>query len=538
MAVSFGTTKQMQLIRNADSTTGFSGAFDGLDGLGYNIQGTDSVYIAIRKSETLPITITPVSAITIPSRAQVIAWAASSVAQTAVSQTFQITGNGGSTTAVDVKVPMNGYFQAFAFDCPIATTGTSFTNVVWNWVADGTNIRAAPNIWMDALYCGDGIDIAGTTTTDSLFTEAQAFDESSDAFNAVLLEENGILFAQADIYISTTTGNSTRETVVFYETFAGSNDYILSGNGTINWQGTQILKSGAVVLDLDFTGMTVTINGGTFNYDTLTLVSGQSVSNCTFADSGTATVGCNLSGVIFDSSGLVTLSGSPTLTSCSFTTSTAASALSLGSGTLNNCTFTGDGTTTPGHAVDLGTVSTTGAEVAWNSTLINTGNQSIWEGSTQVATAGTQGTANSAITVNVTSGNDLTINVATGSTVPTVQNTGTGTVAIVAGQVTLTLNNIVADSSANIAGGAESSEVRIYSAGTSTALAGIEDVVETVASSKKGTFSYTYTFAASTFVDIRVFHKNYQPVVLLNYELEAGNVSLPINQIFDRNFIP
>jgi hypothetical protein len=89
---------------------------------------------------------------------------------------------------------------------------------------------------------------------------------------------------------------------------------------------------------------------------------------------------------------------------------------------LVDCTFNSDGT---GHAVDLGTVSST-TSMDWD--IVLTG-YAVSNGST----------GNEALKVNVASGQTLTLNVTTGSSSPSVYNTGTGTVTIVSGSVSATL---------------------------------------------------------------------------------------------------
>ena len=136
----------------------------------------------------------------------------------------------------------------------------------------------------------------------------------------------------------------------------------------------------------------------------------------------------------------------------------------------------------------------------------------------------------------------LDITAATGTT--TIEYSGTAptyktagaTVVLSANPVNLTLTGIQADSSANITGGAPSSEVRIYEAGTTTEIDGIEDVIETTGGSKIGTFTFTYTYVPATDVDIVIHHHDYQYLRLENVTLGAGDASLPIQQIFDRNY--
>ena len=164
-----------------------------------------------------------------------------------------------------------------------------------------------------------------------------------------------------------------------------------------------------------------------------------------------------INGGTYRGADLVTAGGA-TFNSPTFAISTATSALLLSStSTLNTGVFEGDETATPGHAVDLGTRTggTSGVPLtlSWDSTLDNGAtNQSIWEGAAQVPTTGTSGTANSAITINVPSGSFFKISVSGSGTVPTVQNTGTGSLEITANEVTITITAIDQDTALAVEG--------------------------------------------------------------------------------------
>ena len=149
------------------------------------------------------------------------------------------------------------------------------------------------------------------------------------------------------------------------------------------------------------------------------------LTTCTFTDMGTFTFDSNstLDGCTYRRTQLVTQGGS-TFTGCIFDSSTVASALLVSElNQVTGCTFTSSGT---GHAVDLGTIA---ASITKN-----------WDNSDS-GYAGVDGsTGNETILVSVDSGQTLTINVASGATTPTVYNTGTGSVSVVSGQVTLTVN--------------------------------------------------------------------------------------------------
>lgn len=177
-------------------------------------------------------------------------------------------------------------------------------------------------------------------------------------------------------------------------------------------------------------------------------------------------------------------------------------------------TFESDGSN---HAVDLGsyTTGTVGVPVTTGITWDNvaTGYDSAVAASPFTPT----NTGNEVITVNVGQYDTLNINVAAGATVPSIRNTaGTaGTINLIAGQVTLTLTGLKANS-----------EVRIYTANTTTELDGVEN---------SGTsFGFSYTYAASTFVDIVIHHVDYEYIRIDDVLLGAGDASLPIQQQSDR----
>ena len=126
---------------------------------------------------------------------------------------------------------------------------------------------------------------------------------------------------------------------------------------------------------------------------------------------------------------------------------------------------------------------------------------------------GPSGSTSAAIYHN--SGGHLTINVVGGGDSPTVHNIGTSTSTVVNAR-TLTLTGLVS-----------ASEVRIYSAGTTTELAGIEN--------SSTTFQYDFDFDdAGNLVDIVVHHVDYVYYRIEDFPLPTTNTSLPIDQQIDR----
>lgn len=224
--------------------------------------------------------------------------------------------------------------------------------------------------------------------------------------------------------------------------------------------------------------------------------------SCSFSNIRSAVLssGSVLDSCSIDVSGTIDVNGA-TITNCDFSNQTA-SQLKLDAASdatnISNCSFTSDGT---GHAIEITTAGT----------YTLTGN-------TFTGFAGSNGsTGNETIYVNLASG---TVNISVDSSVSV--RTAGATVNVTAGQKTLTLTGIVSGS-----------DVVILSAGTSTDLAYNDGATNPVTS-----FAYSYTYAASTFVDIAVYKVGYIPYIIRNYELQNANASLPIAQVVDRNYVP
>jgi hypothetical protein len=109
------------------------------------------------------------------------------------------------------------------------------------------------------------------------------------------------------------------------------------------------------------------------------------------------------------------------------------------------------------------------------------------------------------------SGSTVTVTVTDGATIPTITETN-GAIVILS-PTTLTLVGLQSNS-----------EVRIYQAGSTTEIAGVEN---------SGTL-FTDTFDVDA-VDIVIFNVNYKPVRLLAVDT-SSDLTLPIQQIFDRNY--
>lgn len=216
--------------------------------------------------------------------------------------------------------------------------------------------------------------------------------------------------------------------------------------------------------------------------------------------SGVLSAGSVLDSCSIDVSGTLDVNGA-TISNCDFTNQTATQ-LKLDAASdatnLSGCSFASGGT---GHALEL--------TAAGTYTLT---------GHTFTGYAASNGsTGNETIHVNLASG---TVNISVDSTVSV--RTAGATVNVTVGQKTLTLTGIVSGS-----------DVVILTAGTDTVLASNDGATNPVTS-----FQYTYSYAASTFVDVAVYKAGYVPAITRAYELQNANASLPVAQVLDRNYTP
>lgn len=399
-----------------------------------------------------------------------------------------------------------GDITEIGFVCDVGGTTTRFDNMV-----------------VDAMEVGHGLDIEGTTASNALFLEAQAQDAATAI--GVLGEENGIIFAQGSLEFGGTAQTSSSETLVFTDTLGGAYTYQLDVTGTVVFSNSNVNAAGAVDYNFDSSGATsFTMNGGAIsNFNSFTNGSGQTTDGVVLQSGNTLTIANAMSGASINQCGAITLTGS--LSGCTVNENTAAIAVTCDDlDDIVGGEFISDGT---GHAVEL----TAAVDGSW--TTETTGYAAGGTTGNGVEVTGGSITGNEAIYVSATTG---TVNISvTGVTVPKVASAG-AVVNVSGFKPTLTLTGIIADSAVNIAGGAPSSEVRIYEAGTTTELTGIEDVIETTGGSKVGTFSYLYSYVPATDVDIIIHHNDYKYLRLENVTLGAGDASLPIQQIFDRNY--
>ena len=153
---------------------------------------------------------------------------------------------------------------------------------------------------------------------------------------------------------------------------------------------------------------------------------------CVFTDLGTFTYdsGSTQTNTTYRRQELVTQGGS-TFTSCTFDKPVGVTGLNIDNlGIVTDCTFNSSGTNYGG---DLGTI-TANSTISWDNK--ETGHVSGSSGTG----VGVTPTGNETLLCSVDTGITLTINVVAGASVPSVANSGLGSVDVVAGLETLTIH--------------------------------------------------------------------------------------------------
>lgn len=264
---------------------------------------------------------------------------------------------------------------------------------------------------------------------------------------------------------------------------------IRNASSRVDWTNVSVLALGTVARGNFIVTNAATVNLASCSFTdmgTFGFLSGSTISNCVFRRTDKITTGgATISGCTIDSNRATTavLAATP-----------ANAAL------VSGCTFTSAGT---GHGLEI-----TGT--AANMTLTN----NTWSGYSGTST-------NAAVFVNIATGTmDLNIS---GGTVPSVRTAG-ATVNVVS-SVAVTFDKMK-----------DNSEVRVYLAGTSTVVDGIENATAGTTDNR----SFTWAAAVSTSVDY-VIHNFasgvpiYQSIRVNSYTVPSTAVTINIAQILDRN---
>jgi len=416
--------------------------------------------------------------------------------------------------------PIAGGFQVVPIDPNVAgfrsnTVGSPTITAIdmFGVQADFSAISKAPNLGMDAVDIvghGDGLSLTGGdgADADGTFDSFILQDEgtSNNRWGVVTTRE-GVLYTVGTLNIGSGTNavgfTDSNKTVVFpngrFDTgHAGIKFKMLNASSIVelsncSFAGRGFISGSGVDTRPDYTvtgtlGM-LNITGSVFNtFRNFTAQSQTTLYQCTFLS------GSNL----YQSSSIIT--------NCVFERAVRSPSQSFlvsnNPGLISDSTFTSLAGTN-GHAIELvvsGTYSL--------SSIIFTN----YAGTAGSNLTGSSGNANAAIFNN--SGGAVTLNI-TGGTTPSVRN-GAGATTTVSSTVSVTLTGLK-----------NPTEVRVFEAGTTTEIAGQENVTGG---------SFTFGVSAGQSVDISILSLGYQNLRLLSYST-TSTTSIPISQVIDRQYL-
>ncbi len=314
-------------------------------------------------------------------------------------------------------------------------TSIASIQVILNNSSSG-NIRSVINNWIDTMWYGTGRTIGGTTAGDSLFMESHVLDtDTNDNYDGCSELYKGALTYQTDVKVDTTTGNSYGETVIFAAGYNTSDNYTILVTGTADFQASNYLGGDSnVTVNLDTSGAASwqMLGGSIVAKGATVFASGQDIKGAVFSNRTSLTHGgSNFENNVINTSGVMTVTSGGTFAGNTFNRSTGATGVDCTNlGDLDDTIFVSDGT---GYATTLTDEITADISMDWKNT------ESGYVTGSSGDDVGVTPTGDETILCNVSSGIFLTISVVAGSSIPSVANSGPGTVKVVSGLVTLTL---------------------------------------------------------------------------------------------------
>ncbi|APU88975.1 hypothetical protein Rctr197k_179 [Virus Rctr197k] len=378
---------------------------------------------------------------------------------------------------------------------PDATGGTGLTESQARWFGLVQSLPTvggtSQNLIMDAIDSATaGLLLTGTS---GLWSDFVTSDENATNRYGVLISRAGVLYCLARLTLGSASSLAFDDSgfvIVFPDqslvasTFMGVTVDLQHASTSVAWANGVIRSAGTRQGDLVVTG-----TSGVFSASNMTLRNLRTID---------LTSACTLSASNVSSCDKLNQSGA-TISGCTFSGATTADGeafvISNNPAAISDCSFT----FSDGHAI----------EITATGTYTFTGNTFTGYGA--------NGTNDAAIYNN--SGGLVTLNISGGST-PTVRN---------GASASTTINNNV---NVTLTGLRDNTEVRVYTAGTTTELAGIEDA--TAGSADNRTF--TFSLAADTVVDIRIHKVTYETFAIYGYTVPSAAASIPISQRFDRNY--
>lgn len=424
------------------------------------------------------------------------------------------------------------------------------------WDCSGSDFEPNP---LGGWYCY-ALDPAIGSADDTVGTNSAPFSCFGMAVNCTA-QARGQPFAVNAIRVGRCTLEITLGDATAYGTFSGMETFDISTNqryglfqniyGSYRWQGLMSLGTTATAVDfrdgnvsigvantpnvtssfnkievhnatsnVEWTNVIMTSPGvgnpiaatasiGQFEaVDNATIV----LTGCSFTDMGTFIFQSNTSAITttFRRCGIITQAGAA-LTSCVVDSSAELHAiLATNPGTITFSNFISDGA---GHAVRCDTIGT------YN-----------WQGNTDEGYTGTRGTNLVSSTGSLdamfynNSGGLITLNVTSGGQQPSVRN-GAGATTQVNANLSITYNTLI-----------NGSEVRVYLAGTSTPVDGIESVTGN---------SFSWSIGTGVAMDIKIFGPTPTPPsppaiayleIIQKSKSFTADTSIDITQQVNRNY--
>lgn len=400
--------------------------------------------------------------------------------------------NGGNQSARPGTAPTLTAINYFGWACTFGATSKA-ENVALDaidYIANGTGLT---------LTGGDGVDADGT------FDDFATTDEDSAGNNrwGIVTTREGILYVTGVLTIGTATTatvfTDTGSVVVWPDAlflnstgFYGLDLDLGDASTVITITGCSFISRGTSAGTVDTRAdFEVTGTSGTASLDSCTF---QNMSNFIF-NSATTIVDSSIE-TVFMQQGSGNISGT-VITTVSATSIACLQDPTFGSTTdLHDCDFVQGGS---GHAIEIDTAGT------YN-----------FNGLT-FTDYGADTTDSAALDITASTGT-VTINITNGGT-PTYKTAGA--TVVINNNITLTLTGL-----------RENTEVRIYTIGPRTEIAGTENATD-------GTFddrSFSFSVAASTVIDITIFNTSYNPVYIEDFTAPTSSASIPIAQVFDRSY--
>lgn len=379
---------------------------------------------------------------------------------------------------------------------PGSQVGTPGANPQWFGGQLNVNgVSKGVNLGLDAIRYGSGGFISQGDSGDTASFGGFATENDSNSNKwGILAEAPGGYEMQGKFYIGRTSGGTITDTyfidsnalIVLTDTIHSLSDFtqfiIESSGTTCNWTNINILALG--------TGNTGQVNV----YDSSASVN---FNTCTF-----------------DSIGVINFAAGTTASNCTFRNTEQ---INQSGSTISNSTITGNKNTSAILGDDLDNISNNSFEHSDGHAIeITVGGVYTFAGNS--FDGGYTGGTDAAIYNN--SGTGVTLNITSGGDTPTIRN-GSG--------ATTTVNN---NTSITLTGMTNNTEVRVYSGGSETELAGIENAINGSSDDR----SFTFSLAAGLNVDIRIFNIQYIPADILGFTIPTTDTNLPISQVFDRNY--